>query len=272
MVPTPRPVRIGVFDSGVGGLSVLHALREAAPAAALLYVADTAHAPYGERSAGFIGERTHRIAAFLRARGAQMLVIACNTATAAAVQALRAGMPDWPVVGIEPGVKPALALTRNGQVGVMATRATLQSDRFRALLQRLAQGAHGPVAFHLQACSGLAQAIEQHPLDSPAVKACVAEHCAPLREAGCDAVVLGCTHYPLVAHHIRAEMGPQVALVDTAQAVARRTLALAQALPPGAPGTAAGSVELWSTGDPSRLEELAQRWMGLRIAAQVAPV
>ena len=264
MTPALPPVHIGVFDSGLGGLSVLRALRQAGGPARLSYLADSGHAPYGERDADFVIERTRRAARFLRERGAQLLVIACNTATAAAVNPLRAELGGWPIVGIEPGIKPALGMTRSGQVGVMATRGTLHSERFAALQTALLAEAPG-VRFHLQACVGLAQAIEQHPLHSPAVAEVIARHTAPLREAGCDVVVLGCTHYPLVAPQIQAQLGPQVQLVDTSQAVARRTAALAAELPI----TETGQPDaLYTTGDPAPLQALAERWAGVRALAQ----
>lgn len=268
MTSIALPVHIGVFDSGLGGLSVLKALRGSLPQARLTYFADSGHAPYGERDAAFIAERTARAARFLRAQGAQLLVIACNTATAAAVAGLRQAMPDWPIVGLEPGIKPALALTRCGDVGVMATQGTLHSARFMLLRDRLAATAPG-VRFHLQACVGLAQAIEQHALDGPEIGECIQHHAAPLRAAGCDVVVLGCTHYPLVADRIQAALGDGVQLLDTADAVARRTVALAAALP-AQPHESAGCT-LWTTGDVSRLQQAAERWIGLQAPAHQAP-
>ncbi|NML14259.1 glutamate racemase [Azohydromonas caseinilytica] len=245
---------IGVFDSGVGGLSVLPSLRAALPGARLLYVADSGHAPYGERSEDFIVQRSLHIAAFLRAQGAQLLVVACNTATAAAVEALRQAHGDIPVVGIEPGVKPAVALTRNGRVGVMATAGTLSSRKF----QRLLQAQPSQVSFTLHACTGLALAIERGDLGSAELQAVVRRHCAPLREAGCDVVVLGCTHYPFAAPLIRNEL-PGVTLVDTAQAVARHTAALAARLP--ASTLDLPPLQLWSSGEPAQLDDFMQRWL-----------
>jgi len=260
-LPVNGPI-LGVFDSGVGGLSVLRALRAALPAAQLLYVADSGHAPYGERGEAFVIERSLRAAAFLRTQAAQLMVVACNTATAAAVRALRNAHPGWPVVGIEPGIKPAVALTRNGRVGVMATQGTLASDKFRELVQ-----AHGGGAtLHLRACTGLAQAIER--CDESAMQALVTQHTAPLRAAGCDVLVLGCTHYPFAQPLIAAAMGLQVPLVDTADAVARHTAALAASLPARAHASA---VRLWSSGDPAALETFAARWLGPPLTAQAWP-
>lgn len=239
-------------------------------------MADSAQAPYGERSPDFVIERTHRVASFLRKQGAHMLVIACNTATAAAVQALRSSMHDWPIVGIEPGVKPALGLTRNGQIGVMATAGTLRSAKFNALLDSMCAQAAGniPIRFHLQACTGLAQAIEQHPLDSPVIDTCIAAHAQPLRQAGCDVVVLGCTHYPLVAEHIGRHFDPDVVFVDTSAAVARRTVQVASSLQLQltSADSEAGRVTLWSTGDTRALQALTRRWLGLDQAVEQAQI
>jgi glutamate racemase len=256
---------IGVFDSGVGGLSVLPSLRAALPGARLLYVADSGHAPYGERSEDFIVQRSRHIAQFLRAQGAQLLVVACNTATAAAVEALRQAHGDIPLVGIEPGLKPAVALTRNGRVGVMATTGTLSSRKF----QRLLQAQPAQVSFHLQPCPGLALAIERGDLSSAELQAVVQRHAAPLREAGCDVVVLGCTHYPFAAPLIREAL-PGVTLVDTAEAVARQTARLAAQLP-GAAEVDLPPLQLWSSGDPAQLSAFTQRWLEWRVPAAALP-
>lgn len=208
---------IGVFDSGLGGLSVLRALMAAMPGARFLYVADSAYAPYGERDAEAVIARSLRITEFLVAGGASGAVVACNTATAAAIDVLRAQHPKLPIVGIEPGLKPAVAATRNGRIGVLATPATLASERFDQLHQAQAQG-----SFVLkQPCPGLADLIEQGDLDAFSVIEAVQRFCEPLRRADVDTVVLGCTHYPLVAHHIQAALGAHVQLIDTADAVAR---------------------------------------------------
>lgn len=253
---SPLRLRIGVFDSGVGGLSVLRALQAALPHARFLYAADAGHAPYGERTDEFIVARSLAIAQFLLDQGAQMLVIACNTATAAAVAALRARHPDVPIVGVEPGLKPAVAATRNGRIGVMATTSTLKSQRFQRLMD-----AHGTgVQVHLQACPGLAHAIEAGALDSPTLLERVHAHCTPLREQGVDTVVLGCTHYPFAAPLIQAELGPGVTLVDTAEAVARRAATLAATVSPQGPTPEPG-LELWTSGEPEQLQRVASLWL-----------
>lgn len=266
-----RPV-IGVFDSGVGGLSVLPALRAAVSEAVLIYVADSGYAPYGERGDEWLQARCATLANFLRSRGADMMVVACNTATAAAAPLLRASHPTWPIVGIEPGIKPAVLNSARRRVGVMATTATLRSQRYAKLLAE-----HGSGAMVVaQACTGLALAIEQG--DEATIGALVDQHTQPLRKAQVDAVVLGCTHYPFARAWIERAMGPDVAIVDTAQAVARRvasllldegssrTLRLAKT--PTAPGSASGQDEFWTSGDPVALESFAQRWLGSTISAR----
>ena len=254
MSPSPQqPPLIGVFDSGVGGLSVLKALHHQLPAHDLLYVADSGHAPYGERSDEFITARTHRIASHLLAQGAKLLVIACNTATAVAAASLRERWPQLPIVAVEPGIKPAVALTQNGHIGVMATPATLRSDKFRHLLS-----AHGAgIEVHLQPCPGLAGLIEHGNAEDPALLALIDQFSQPLKLAAVDTVVLGCTHYPFVAAQIRAAFGNGVQLVDTADAVARQAARLL-----GQPSSARPRrVLLQTTGDPTHLMRLARHWL-----------
>lgn len=257
--------RIGLFDSGVGGLSVLAAVRTVLPQAALHYVADAAWAPYGELETPAIRTRALRIAQHLVEAGAQMLVVACNTATAAAVAELRAQLAPRPVVGVEPGLRPALARTRNGRVGVMATRSTLSSERFRALLEREASGR----GVHLQACIGLADAIEAHALDDPALAALIETHCRPLREAGVDSVALGCTHYPFVRAAIERALGPGVVVIDTSAAVAAQVARVSAALPALAPAEPACLLQ--TTGDVARLTRFAALWLPFAVRVEAAP-
>ncbi|MEO8299882.1 MAG: glutamate racemase [Burkholderiales bacterium] len=248
-------VCIGVFDSGLGGLSVLRAIRARLPQAHLLYVADSGHAPYGERPPAYVQTRSLAIAAFLRSQRADLMVVACNTATAAASALLRERYPAWQIVGVEPGLKPAATATRNGRIGVLATEGTLGSEKFKLLAQ--AHAAH--LQLFLQPCPGLAAAIEHGDADAPAVREHVQQCCAPLLAQRVDTVVLGCTHYPFVAHHIQAAMGPQVTLIDTADAVARRT----EALSPEASATDAlpGTTRLWTTGHLPTLQDVARHWL-----------
>ncbi len=208
---------IGIFDSGVGGLSVWRHIRAALPDARLIYVADSGHVPYGDKSAAYIEQRSLRIAEFLLEQRAEAIVIACNTATAAAAATLRAQL-SLPVVAMEPAVKPAVAATQSGVVGVLATVGTLESARFAALLEKYA----GNVKIVTQGCPGLVEQVEQGDLAGPATRALIERYTAPLLEAGADTLILGCTHYPFLAPLIADVAGPGVTLVDTGAAVARQ--------------------------------------------------
>lgn len=208
---------IAVFDSGLGGLTVLRALRARLPHENYLYFADTRFLPYGDKSEAFLRERGVAIAQGLAQRGAKALVIACNTATAFAVEAIRAAT-SLPVVALEPGVKPAAALTRKGVIGVLATTRTLASERYQRLVNRHATD-HQVVA---QACPGLADAIEQHGPESEAVEALLDAYVQPLKVAGADVVVLGCTHYLWVAAGIARRMPAETCVLDTGEPVARQ--------------------------------------------------
>jgi glutamate racemase len=247
--------RIGVFDSGVGGLSVLRSLRNLLPNASLTYVADSGNAPYGERDDSFVAERSERIATYLLDHAqSQLLVVACNTATAAAVHRLRERWPDLPIVGVEPGLKPAVAASSRRSVGVLATPSTLGSGKFQRLLDQYGLDAK----VHLQPCPGLAAAIELGDLDAAPLVAMVDEFCAPLRRAAVDVVVLGCTHYAFVEHHIAASMGRDVKIIDTADAVARHAVTRSRSLTTE-PGDK--TVKLYTTGDPERLDHAAKSWL-----------
>jgi len=215
---------VGIFDSGVGGLSVLRHIQAQLPHEHLLYLADTGFAPYGDKPEAIVVERVLAIGDFLLARGAKALVVACNTATVAAVRELRERHPGMPIVGVEPGLKPAAALTRTGKVGVLATERTLNGAKFLQLRDQihLDSGAE----FLLQPCVGLADQIEFGELDSTATTAMLRRFIEPLLAQGADTLVLGCTHYPLVRASIeRLLQGAgrgDVALVDTGDAVARQ--------------------------------------------------
>ncbi|WKB52809.1 glutamate racemase [Eleftheria terrae] len=262
------PPLVGVFDSGVGGLSVLRALHRHLPGAALLYVADSGHAPYGERDPAYVVHRACYITEFLRGRGARVVVVACNTATVAAIHQLRERWPDTAFVGVEPGLKPAVALSRNGRVGVVATAATLQSAKFQALLSTYREQSQ----VHLQPCPGLAHAIEQGELESAQVRELVQRYCAPLRAAGVDTVVLGCTHYPFVAPLFAAELGAGVQLIDTAEPVARQTVTQVLKTHGDLPAASApGLVQACTSGDPAVLQRIAGHWLDFPVAVTALP-
>lgn len=257
-----------MFDSGIGGLSVLRALRAELPHERWVYFADAAHAPYGERDASAVRERALAIAMELRAaHGIKALVVACNTATAAGVHALRQAHPDLPVIGLEPALKPAVALTRTGHVAVLATRATLSSAKFAALLAGVARD----VQVTPQPCDGLAAAIEAG--DGAAVAALCRRYTVETARHGTrpgeiDTVVLGCTHYPFASDALRDALGPGIALVDSAGPVARQTrrvLAAAGLLAPPAPD--AGHVTWRSSGALEPLLNAATRWLPQAVTA-----
>lgn len=251
-MPTLQDAPIGVFDSGVGGLSVLAALRRRLPGHPLHYVADIAHAPYGERGDAYVMDRTARISEHLLRSGAGLLVVACNTATAQAIALVRERHPELPVVGVEPGVKPAVAASLVGRVGVLATPGTLASARFAALVERHAQGCQVlPMP-----CPGLAAAIEQGDAGAAEVERLLDGFCAPLRAAGVDVVALGCTHYVFVADRIAARL-PGVRLIDTADAVARQAQNLIGPAPVGL--AMAAPLRLQSTGATHVLARMAAR-------------
>ncbi|WP_332775595.1 glutamate racemase [Polaromonas sp.] len=269
---------IGVFDSGIGGLSVLKALRAELPHENFVYVADSGHAPYGEREDCFVVARSRAITRHLLTQQhikVKALVIACNTATAAAIHLLREEHPDLPIIGVEPALKPAVALSKTRRIGVMATRGTLASAKFKTLLASLA----GQAEFVLQPCDGLADAIERG-IDAAAdpgnateiIAACV-RHTRAMGRFGTkpgeiDTLVLGCTHYPFAAEHLRALLGPDVQFVDTGEAVARQTRRILARTSMDADRTApcaTGQVGLFSTGQPQTLEAAASRWLGLKV-------
>lgn len=281
MTPTGTGVRdrsadaIGVFDSGVGGLSVLRALRAELPMEKFVYVADAGHAPYGERDDTHVIARSHVITRYLvKQHHIKALVVACNTATAAAIKLLRQDFADLPIVGIEPALKPAAALSKTQHIGVMATRGTLNSEKFRALLQSL----HGQASFVLQACDGLADAIENHDAIKIVAIASYSTRAMGLfgsRSGEIDTLVLGCTHYPFAHDTLKSLVGNDVVFVEGGAPVARQTRRVLTergwlAEPHfGAPdGTADLIFE--TTGNPDTLQSALSRWLQLR--ATVRPL
>ena len=220
----PSHAPIGIFDSGVGGMSVLRHVRAQLPREQLIYFADTGFAPYGDKPEHVIVERSLAVAAFLLERGAKALVVACNTATVAAIKALRARYPALPIVGVEPGLKPAAAASRNGKIGVLATDSTLSGDKFLQLRAQISSASGAE--FLLQPCIGLVDLIELGQFDTPAVDALLERYVAPLIAQGADTLVLGCTHYPFVqaaiARAAARHATQPVTLIDTGDAVARQ--------------------------------------------------
>jgi glutamate racemase len=229
-IPVPSPTApIGVFDSGVGGLSVLKAVRQALPQEHLLYVADSANAPYGDRHASFIEDRALAMAQFLVSANAKAIVVACNTATVVAIKKLRALYP-LPIVAMEPAIKPAVELSQSRVVGVLATRRTLESPSVAQLCRLYGQDTR----IMLQPCPGLVEQVERGDADSDFTRQLLEHYLAPLLSAGADTLVLGCTHYPFLEPQIRKLVGPSVAIVESSAAVARQLQhRLAGSLNPG---------------------------------------
>ncbi len=264
---------IGVYDSGIGGLSILQALRQELPEQDFIYLADSGHGPYGEREPEHVIRRAHRVTDHLRGRGIQALVVACNTATAAAIEHLRGAYPELPIIGVEPALKPALAISRSRRIGVLATRMTLASDKFARLLEPLRSQAE----FVLRACDGLALAIENSvqgkDQTQAALQACASEHVQALGDLGTapgqiDTLVLGCTHYPFIAAELQALAGPAVQLVDTGAPVARQTRSRLAEVAPPARAADSGRIELISTGPSDGLQAAARRWLAPGLSAR----
>jgi glutamate racemase len=257
---------VGVFDSGVGGLSVLAALRAELPHERFVYFADTAYAPYGERGDAYVIERSRTVVEHLRREhGIKALVVACNTATTAAIHLMRAENPDLPIVGLEPGLKPAVAASRTGRISVMATRGTLASTKYATLRASFAGSADvRPVP-----CDGLVKAIEG--FDSAGIAALCERYMAEAGPFGdapgeVDTVVLGCTHYPLVKDELRRHAPATLRFIDTGVPVAQQTRRLLTAAGQLA-DSGSGGLLLQSSGDVAVLEAAAARWLGLPSAA-----
>ena len=257
---------IGVFDSGIGGLSVLKALRAQMPHESFVYVADSGYAPYGEKTEAFVIERSRSITqGLIEQHGIKALVVACNTATAAAVKLLRTEFPDLPLVGVEPALKPAVAFSKTRRIGVLATRGTLQSAKFAALHASLAPQAE----FILQPCDGLAAAIERE--DNAKIRALCEAYTPALGQFGTqngqiDTLVLGCTHYPFINSELRALTGADVQFIDTGEPVARQTQRLLDAtgqLATTSDSLACAQLKLYTTGDLASFTLLARHWLGL---------
>lgn len=266
---TPDPVAaeapIGIFDSGVGALSVLRHIQARLPSEHLLCFADSGHAPYGGKPDAEIIARTLAIAAFLRTKNIKAIVVACNTATAAAIDALRQQYPDLIVVGVEPGLKPAATLSRSGIAGVLATASTLASERFNALREHITETTG--VSFVTQACVGLVEQIEKGELSSPATADMLERYVTPLLRGGADTIALGCTHYPFVQPLIEAiaqrESAVPVTIIDTGEAVSRQLERQLQQRGLQRFENMAGTLEAFTTGSQSSLAHAFERLLAL---------
>ena len=270
---TPLPTEatsqqpIGVFDSGVGGLSVLAHIRRRLPREALIYAADSAHVPYGDKPTAEIRRRSLAVAESLLGLGAKALVVACNTATAVAIHDLRSHYPHLPIVGMEPGVKPAVAQSRARKVGVLATTGTLRSGRFSHLLERHGGGAE----VIMQPCPGLVERVERGELGDGITEALLKRYLEPLLENGVDSLVLGCTHYPFLIPLIERLAGPDVTVIDTGPAVARQVeqRLAGQGLLNG--HQANGRIRFFTSGELDRHRSMFERLWGESLLLEPLP-
>ncbi|MFU8787421.1 MAG: glutamate racemase [Methylobacter sp.] len=259
---------IGIFDSGVGGLSVLQEIRRTLPGEHLLYVADSAHAPYGDKSQQFIETRSIALSEFLLGQNVKAIVVACNTATGAAVTTLRSRFA-MPIIAMEPAVKPAATHTRSGVIGVLATRRTLASDNFVRLFARYGSD----VQILGQACPGLVEQVEAGDLSGAKTRLLLERYLLPLLEQKADMIVLGCTHYPFLAPLIQDIAGTSVTVIDSAAAVARqlqRRLEVADLL---ADTARSGAECFWTSGLPDKVQPLvSQLWQANVKVSALPPV
>jgi glutamate racemase len=252
---------IGVFDSGVGGLSVIRAIRQQLPGESILFLSDQAHVPYGPRPLDEVRLFAHAITRFLLEQGAKLIVVACNAASAAALQSLRQEYPAVPIVGMEPAVKPAVGHTRSGVVGVLATPATFQGALYASVMERFAQD----VRVLQDTCPGLVGQIELGRLQTPKTRRILQKALEPMLAQGIDTVVLGCTHYPFVIPLIEEIAGPGVRVIDPAPAVARQVVRLLAERGLGAGPEAASrhaAVYALTTGRPEPFRRMLPRLLG----------
>ena len=245
---------IGIFDSGVGGLSVLREIRHQYPSEDCVYVADQIHVPYGTRTRKQVLEYSEGIVRYLLGRGSKIIVVACNTASAVALEELRKNFPDIPFVGMEPAVKPAAEGTSSGVVGVLATPATFQGDLYATTVERFARG----VKILQDTCPGLVNQIENGKINHPDTRKILEEALVPMLEEGVDEVVMGCTHYPFVIPIIREIVGEEVRVIDPAPAVARQAGRLLEKFNLKAERERFGEHQFLTTGDQDKMKNLIQ--------------
>ena len=255
---------IGVFDSGVGGLSVLRAIRQQLPNENAILIADQQHVPYGSRPIAQVREFSEKITRFLLERDSKLIVVACNTASAAALYQLRETFPGTPFVGMEPAVKPAAETTRSGVVGVLATPATFQGELYASVVARFAND----VKVLRITCPGLVAQIEKGELDSQATQTILENALYPMQAEGVERIVLGCTHYPFVIPLIQQIVGPRVEVIDPAPAVARQVRRVLNGHDLLNRSSVPGEIRCLTTKDPGNLDSLLPRLMGERCRVQ----
>jgi glutamate racemase len=254
---------VGIFDSGVGGLSVLRDIRAALPAESIDYVADSANAPWGDKPAEFIRVRGLEIAGFLVGQGAKAMVIGSNTGTAGSAEALRATL-TMPVIGIEPGIKPAAAATRSGVVGAIVTTTMDASDRMASLLDRFGRN----VRVISVPVPGLVEHVEAADLDSPQLRRLVEGYVRPLLDQGADTIVLGSTHYVFLRTLIAEIAGDDVTIIDTGAAVARQLARVLGERGLAAPPGASASERFWTSGDPAESQRVMSALLDRKVSVK----
>jgi glutamate racemase len=255
---------IGAFDSGVGGLSVLRAIQARLPGEDFIYFADQAHVPYGARGLTEVRELSEGIVRFLMAQNVKLIVIPCNTASAAALRTLRAQYPGFHFVGMEPAVKPAVEHTETGVVGVLATPTTFEGDLYASVVERFGQG----VTILQATCPGLVTEIEAGRANGPEARRIVAAALQPMLDKEVDTIVLGCTHYPFAFDTIRGIVGERVRLIDPAPAIARRVESLLDAANMRNPQAKSGETRYLTSGDPVQMQTLVKEFLGLDVQVE----
>jgi glutamate racemase len=263
-VHTDRP--IGIFDSGIGGLTVLRQIQTILPNEDLIYFADQIHVPYGPRSVEVVRDFSLAISQFLIDNGAKIIVIACNTASAAALEHLREAIPEIAFVGMEPAIKPGVVESQSGRVGVLATVGTFDSRRYASLMTRFAKEA---IIFE-DACPGLVEQIEKGDLDSLETHEILIRALTPMLRKDVDTLVLGCTHYPFVRPLVEEIAGPGVMIIDPSPAVARQTLRILKVQELLSSRKHPGQVTAYTTADPSEFDSLIKKLLDLPISVKEA--
>lgn len=255
---------IGVFDSGVGGLTILAAMRQELPCENYIYFGDTAHCPYGARREAEIIDLSVRISGFLIEQGVKLIVVACNTASQAALAALRATFPSIPFVGVVPAVKPAARATKKGRIGIAATNQAAKATYLRQLIDEFAGGIQ---AFAI-GCPELVALVEDGQLDGPVVEETVRQALDPILHEDIDVIVLGCTHFPALRPVIERVATRQVQVIDSGTAIARRTRYVLDTENLMQPNTEPGELCLWCSGDPEKFSVIASELLGYHITTR----
>jgi glutamate racemase len=260
---------IGAFDSGVGGLSILSEIRRLLPAEDLIYLADSAHCPYGVKPIEDIRQRSLEITDFLIGLGAKLIVVACNSACVAGLDQVRAKYRQIPIIGVEPAIKPAHTVTRNGKVGVLATNLTLNGERFSILVEKYATG----VEVYTQPAPGLVEIVEAGAIETPETEKLLRKYLQPLLEKGIDTLVLGCTHYPFLRPLAQKICGPQVTILDTGLAVAKQTARVLKMADLETNRTSAGTEIFYTTGEPNAVTStISKLWGNSQVQVRKANV